>query len=104
MNILASQSGKYGAKFMRRSDVTPYLRFNIAFTALQAQREKTWGVITTLARTYAISRTCVSLLAASFAVTCHEMFGPSLSPRDYGNIRRPYRYMRSRRLEGRCRL
>ena len=59
-----------GAKFIRRLDVTPSLRLFIAFTALQAQQHKRWGVITNLARTYAISRTFVSLLATSLAVTC----------------------------------
>lgn len=72
MNTLASTSDRDTAKFIRRSDVTPYLRLFIAFTALQAQREHTWGVITALARTYHISRTFVYLLAAALAVTCDE--------------------------------
>ncbi len=104
MNILASKSGKYGVKFIRRSDLTPSLRVSVACTALQAQREKTWGVITTLARTYDISRTCVYLLAAVLALTCDEVFGPSLSPLVPGDVRLPYRYMLSLRLEGRCSL
>jgi hypothetical protein len=102
MQPLISTSGKHGVKFIRRSDVTPYLRLSIAYTALQAQRENTWGVITTLARTYDISRTFVYLLAASLVVTCEEVFGPSLSPLVYGDTRLPYRYMLSLRLEGRC--
>ncbi len=100
----ASKSSKAGSKFIRRSDLTSHIRLFIAFTALQAQREKTWGVITGLARTYAISRTFVYLLATSLAVTCEKVFGPSLSPPVSQDIRLSYRYMLSLRLEGRCSL
>ncbi len=102
MNRVTGQSGHNGVKFLRRSDLTPYLRLSIAFTALEAQREKTWGIITALARTYHISRTFVYLLAAALAVTCDEVFGPPLSPLYVRDVRMPYKYMLSLRLEGRC--
>ncbi len=60
-------------------------------------------MITNLARTYAISRTFVYLLAASLAATSEEVFGPSLSPMRPDALL-PYRYMLSLRLEGRCSL
>ncbi len=104
MRTMARKSGKARLKFIRRSDLTPYIRLSIACTALQAQREHLWGVITGLAHTYVISRTCGYLLAASFAVTCEEVFGPSLSPRVSRDVRWPYRDMLSLRLEGRCSL
>ncbi len=103
MNTNTRPSGKAGIKFMRRSDLSPYTRLVIAFTALQAQREKVWGVLTNLARTYAISRTFVYLLAASLAATSEEVFGPSLSPVGSDDLL-PYQYMLSLRLEGRCSL
>ncbi len=104
MKKLTRLSGKHGMKFMRRSDVTPSIRLCIAFTALQAQQEHIRGVITNLARTYAISRTFVYLLAASLAVTSEEIFGPSLSPMVYRDVCLPFRYMLSLRVEGRCSL
>jgi hypothetical protein len=104
MRLGASKSSKAGSKFIRRSDLTSHIRLFIAFTALQAQQNKTWGVITGLARTYAISRTFVYLLAVSLAVTSEEVFGPSLSPTVSRDVRLPYRYMLSLRLEGRCSL
>ncbi len=91
-----------GAQCIRRSDVTPSIRLLIAFTALQARENKTWGVITGLARTYAISRTCVYLLATSLTVTCETVFGASLSPMVPCDIRQSYRGMLPFRLEGRC--
>ncbi len=104
MKTVASTSNKTGSKFIRRPDLTPSIRLFIAFTALQAQQNKTWGVITGLARTYAVSRTFVYLLAVSLAVTSEEVFGPSLSPVVSQDVRLPYRYMLSLRLEGRCSL
>ncbi len=104
MKFIASSIGKAGVKFIRRSDLTSPIRLFIAFTALQAQREKRWGVITDLARAYAVSRPFVYLLAASLATTSEEIFGPSLSPITLRDVRRPYRYMLSLRLEGRCSL
>jgi len=93
---------KVSTKFIRRPDLTPSIRLLIAFTALQARENKTWGVITGLARTYAVSRTFVYLLATSLAVTSERVFGPSLSPMVNCDIRQSYRYMLSFRLEGRC--
>lgn len=104
MKAMTSTSGKTGSKFIRRADLTSQIRLFIGFTALQAQREKTWGVITGLARTYAVSRTFVYLLAASLAVVSDEVFGSSLSPMVSCDVRPPYRYMLSLRLEGRCSL
>ena len=101
-SCMTSKSGKAASKFIRRFDLTPFIRVSIAFRALQAQWDKGWGVITSLAREYAISRTFVYVLAASLAVTCEEVFGPSLAPMMVQDARLSSRYMLSLRLEGCC--
>jgi hypothetical protein len=99
-----SQSHQRGAcsKFIRRFELTPFIRLSIAFTALRAQYERTWGTITNLARQFLISRTFVYLLAATLEQTSEIVFGESLSSPVKSKDRLPYRYMLSLRLEGRC--
>jgi hypothetical protein len=91
-----------GQKFIRRSDLTPFIRLHIAFTALLAQQTRQWGTITQLARQYLISRTFVYMLAVTLEQTSQIVFGEQLSPTVVREEHLPYRYMLSLRLEGRC--
>jgi len=91
-----------GKKFIRRSDLIPFTRLYIACTALFAQQEKRWGVITKLARQYLISRTFVYMMAAELKQTSQIVFGEQLSPSVVSEEMFPYRYMLSLRLEGGC--
>jgi len=91
-----------GQQFIRRSDLTPFIRLHIAFTALLAQRENTWGTVTQLARQYLISRTFVYMLAVTLEQTSQFVFGEQVSPAVAREERLPYQYMVSLRLEGRC--
>jgi hypothetical protein len=55
--------------FLRRTDLTPYLRLYIAYTALMANILNSWGTITELSRQFQISRTFVYMLASKLDVT-----------------------------------
>jgi len=91
-----------GQKFIRRSDLTPFIRLYIACTALLAKQEKQWGVITQLARQYLISRTFVYMLVVTLEQTSQIVFGEQRSPVVVKEEQCAYRYMVSLRLEGRC--
>ena len=79
-------------KFIRRNDLTPFIRLTIAYTALVAMYEKQRGVITKLAEDFLISRTFVYMLANSLldsnqnyfstmyppAITCYESSIPHI--------------------------
>jgi hypothetical protein len=91
-----------GKKFIRRSDLTPFTRLSIACTALVAQHEHTWGVITHVARQYLISRTFVYMMAAELEQTSQIVFAQQVPPPVGKEERFPYRYMLSLRLEGCC--
>lgn len=94
-----------GPKFVRRTDLSPVIRVYIGITALLAQQQKQWGVITQLAREYLISRTFVYLLAFQIEQHSAGMFdGQSRSGRSVDEARLPYAYALSLRLEGRCSL
>jgi hypothetical protein len=49
-------------KFIRRDDLTPSLRMQIASTAVVAHTLGVWGVITNLSQRFKISRTFVYML------------------------------------------
>ena len=89
-------------KFIRRTDLTPFVRMHIAITALQAQMFGYWGKITELSRQFNISRTFVYMLACSMAQVGDIAFGSdpfqSLASENHFS----HRYMLSLRLEGRC--
>lgn len=89
-------------KFIRRPDLTAFVRLQIAFTALFAQHQGQWGVMTQLARQYVISRTFVYMLAASLEQTTQIVFGEPRCPAVVNDKQYAYRYMLSLRLEGRC--
>ena len=98
----AAEGSLQSPKFVRRPDLSPSIRIQIACAAVVAKLSGQWGVITALARQYVVSRTFVYLLAAKI-----QQAGPLLF-RDPGMLPLPdderiaYRYMLSLRLEGRC--
>lgn len=60
-----------GVKFHRRKDLTFEIRLCIAFFAMMSDR---WGLITQLAKRYAISRTFVYMLQAELGNAVHDQF------------------------------
>jgi hypothetical protein len=104
MMIPKHLSSNSSPKFLRRSDLSPSIRLQIACTAVVAQLSGQWGTITQLARQYVISRTFVYLLAAGIHQAGAALFRePGLLP-SIRDERWPYRWMLSLRLEGRCSL
>ncbi len=95
-----------GPKFVRRTDVSPVIRLYIGVAALLAHQHKQWGRITQLAREYCISRTFVYLLAYQVEQVGETLWGRSSDDawRSLEEVRRPYAYALSLRLEGRCSL
>ena len=59
----------HGNKFIRRHDLTPLVRLQIAFTVLMARTCGTWGKVTELSRQYMISRMFVYMLANDLSGT-----------------------------------
>ena len=95
-----------GPKFVRRADLSPIIRFSIGVTALLAQQQHQWGVITRLAREYVISRTFVYMLAFQVAQAGEVLFGaPRVDEQQAAaGARMPYASLLSLRLEGGCSL
>jgi hypothetical protein len=95
-----------GPKFLRRTDLSPIIRLYIGVTAVLAQHQHQWGVITQLAREYLLSRTFVYLLAAQVRQAGEALFAgaPGDTRRTVEDARLPYAYALSLRLEGRCSL
>jgi len=87
--------------FIRRTDLTPWIRLYIAYTALVAKMTNSWGTITDLSRQYMISRTFVYMLASTLNITANTVFGERLVSSDANEYTLPYQYMLSLRLEGR---
>jgi len=88
-------------KFLRRTDLTPFIRLYIAFTALMSKTAGIWGTITALSKQFMISRTFVYMLAETLEKTSPIIFGNTSSPTVIEK-RLPYSYILSLRLEGRC--
>ncbi len=88
-------------KFIRRTDLIPAIRLDIAFTALMAMKTKDWGTITHLSRQYMISRTFIYILASALEKTSNVIFGDMGYPSHIENTKLPHYYMLSLRLEGR---
>ncbi len=63
-------------KFLRREDLTIDIRLHISYTAHFAQINKTYGVITQLAKDYAISRVFIYILLFSFRQNLLPTFSP----------------------------
>ncbi len=91
-----------GLKFTRRPDLTPVLRLDIAYSALEAQHNGKWGKITELAGYYMVSRTFVYMLASLSATASVIIFSatPAIAPA--ANQWLPFAYMLALRMEGRC--
>ena len=88
-------------KFLRRTDLTPFIRLYIAFTVLTAKTAGIWGTITALSKQFMISRTFAYMLAATLEETSLIIFGKASSP-PVIDKHLPYYYILSLRLEGRC--
>ena len=88
-------------KFVRRTDLTPLIRLNIAFMTLMAMKTKAWGTITNFSRQYMISRTFIYMLASTLEETSPIIFGSMECRSHITDTKLPYYYMLSLRLEGR---
>lgn len=91
-----------GQKFIRRTDLTPEIRLNIAYLALEAQRTGQWGKITELSGNYMISRTFVYMLASLLATASVIIFSAIPVTAPFTNNLFPFVYMLTLRMEGRC--
>jgi len=100
-NRLAELS-KFGNKFLRRSDLTPTKRLNIATIALSAMFTYQRGVITNLAKQYMVSRTFIYMLVAVLIETDSVLFGIKSQHSISDDYKQALRYMLSLKLEGRC--
>jgi len=97
-NITDSQ--KIGIKFMRRPDLDYSKRLYIATTALSAMLNHHWGVISGMAKQFAISRTFIYILASTLNEMDSLLFGTTFQYSESKLV--AFHYMLSLRLEGRC--
>lgn len=89
--------------FIKREDLTPFVRLYIAFMALR-YKGNLWGVVTDLSRRFFISRMFVYMLANSLEENLPTVFG-GINATNQGNEKKAsYQYILSLRLEGRCSL
>lgn len=86
-------------KFTRRDDLSPSLRFIIAYTAWMSHQ---WGTITQLARQYLISRTFVYMLQHDLENAIPHIFAEQTVSEKIINKRDCYEYILSLRLEAKC--
>ena len=92
-----------GRKFIRRTDLTPEMRLNIAYLALEAQRTGKWGKITESAINFMISRTFVYMSASFSATVSVIIFSTTPAIASVTNQwPPPFAYMPALRMEGRC--
>ena len=89
-------------KFIRREDLSILDRINIAHTALMAQKNNDWGVISELSNFYMISRSFVYMLAHNLLDTSSIIFGPTNSNQITIDKKLAFNHMLSLRMEGRC--
>lgn len=91
------------AKFHRRKDLTFEIRFYIAFCAMMSNR---WGLISQLAKEYAISRTFVYILQDELQTAVQSIFQAHEQPEKQlvkeCRRRQSVAYALSLRLEGKC--
>jgi len=92
------------AKFIRRTDLTPFIRLYIAFTTVMAKKNGLWGMVTALSREYTVSRTFIYALAITLEHTSEVIFGPPALNASQNEKKLVYSHMLSLRLEGRCSL
>lgn len=88
---------------MRRSDLTMEIRLYIAFMALLSNK---WGIITDMAKQYAISRTFVYMLQSRLNMAVEEYFKVGNAPSKGGltieSKAKSLEYTLMLRLEGKC--
>ena len=72
-NITDSQ--KIGIKFMRRPDLNFSKRLYIAATALSTMLNHHWGIISDMAKQFAISRTFIYMMASTLTKMKSVLFG-----------------------------
>jgi hypothetical protein len=101
---LITDTSASSPKFLRRPDLSPAIRIQIACAAVVAQLSGQWGGMTQLARQYMISRTFVYMLAAGMHKAGELLFRAPGMPPSPTDARLAYRWMLSLRLEGRCSL
>ena len=93
---------KFGNKFMRRPEISPSQRLQIAIIAHMAMINREWGTITNIAKQYMISRTFVYMLATKLSEVDSLIFGTACQPGLTSERELAFEYMLSLRLEGRC--
>jgi len=76
LNICQPPMSK-GVKFLRRGDLTIEIRLHIAFMALLYNR---LGIITSMAKKYAISRTFVYMLSSQLSSAIEDYFYVGSTP------------------------
>jgi hypothetical protein len=90
-------------KFHRRKDLTVEIRLHIAFMALLYNK---WGIITSMAKKYAISRTFVYMLEAQLSSAIEDYFfvgsAPSKKELTIGEKTKSLEYSLLLRMEGKC--
>jgi hypothetical protein len=94
-----------GAKFIRRTDLTPSIRLYIAYTALMARSSGIWGAVSELSRRFMISRMFIYTLSCTLERHSQILFGDNrlTPPAIEEKLQRlPYQYIVSLRLEGQC--
>jgi len=87
-----------GKKFIRRQDLTPDIRLNIAYKALYGS----WGVIVQLAREFMISRTFVYMLIKDLKEITETVFGECKTYLKESVKEKAIALILCLRLEGRC--
>jgi hypothetical protein len=86
-------------KFTRRHDLSPVLRFMIAYTAWMSHQ---WGTVTQLAKQYLISRTFVYLLQHDLENAIPVIFGEQIGYEKTVTKTETHEFILSLRLEGKC--
>ncbi|ETR69887.1 MAG: hypothetical protein OMM_03634 [Candidatus Magnetoglobus multicellularis str. Araruama] len=91
-----------GTKFIRRKDLTPLVRLEIAYKALMAITYGLWGTITELSREHDVSRTFIYSLASVLLESSTNIFSGAISKLNPNIKRVLLTYILALRLEGRC--
>ena len=91
-----------GKKFIRRKDLTPLVRLDIAYKALMAITFGLWGTITELSREHEVSRTFIYSLASVLLESGTNIFSGVISKLNPNIKKILVSYILALRLEGRC--
>jgi hypothetical protein len=91
-----------GKKFIRRKDLTPLVRLEIAYKALMAITYGLWGTITELSKEHAVSRTFIYSLSSVLLKSGTNMFSGVISKLNPNIKKTLISYILALRLEGRC--